>query len=224
MMERPASGAVDSAGPEGGREAPALGGGSGAARRFAPGVLAALFLSTPALANMDEALTTCLDTTLTIETRAQTLTQSGWTPSQDQTLAISSLAHGVLFGSLDAQAREKWADDQKWAQKVARGLRDKRGFDGVTFLTTDQATLTLEKNRSGQDTCLYTGNDADLAAVDAVIDATTPSRTGPLQHIRGEAKKAVVLAYGLDADQAGAFPEPLSFTTTFTVVLDRGGV
>ena len=178
-------------------------------------------LTTPALANMDEAPTTCLDTTLTIETRAEALSQSGWAHSPDQTLAISALAHGVLFSSLDAQAPEKWAGDQKWAQKVAKGLRDKRGFDGVTFLTTDQATLTLEKNRSGQDTCLYTGNDANLAAVDAIIDATTPSRTGALQHIRGEAKKAVVLAYALDAEQAAQFPILLNFTSTFTVVLDR---
>ena len=37
MSERPPLGAEGSARPEGGREAPALGGGSGAARRGTPG-------------------------------------------------------------------------------------------------------------------------------------------------------------------------------------------
>lgn len=187
-------------------------------------VVTTISLASPAFANMAQALTTCLDTSLTIETRAKTLTQSGWRQSNNQAKAISALAHGVLLGGLDTQNPAKWAEEQEWAQKTAKGLRDKRGFDGVTFLTTDQATLTLEKNRSGLDTCLYTGNDADLAAADAAIDASSPRRIGPLQHIRGEANKAVVLAYALDADQVGSFPEPLAYTTTFTVVLDRGGV
>lgn len=126
MMERPASGAEGSAGPEGGREAPALGGGSGAAQRFAPGLaIWVLAMLTTALclmpANADspdtlakEAISICRNTPYHASSSEDKLLQRGWQPLTEtdrnallsaSTLAQQELNPGWLLGDLDGYHR-----------------------------------------------------------------------------------------------------------------------
>ena len=177
----------------------------------------------PAGADMAVALEACLNSDLTIPERAETLRDAGWNVSENKSLMDASLAHGVLFGSLDGLAPKTWGETQSWAADVAIGLRRKKGYDKVVFLldADRSASLTLEPNRSALATCLYTGDEGDLGPVLSRLDGAIPRTFGPFQAVRGEARKSIVLAYAISPDHAGDFPKPLTYTATFTVVLDR---
>ena len=172
-------------------------------------------------AGMDQALSHCLDSALSIDDRAIQLQQDGWAISDGTELTDAALIHALLISGLKPTEPDGWAESQEKAQTIAERLRSRRGYDAATTLFLDDHVVTIEPNGSGLSTCLYVGPSTDLQAAKAMIPDAPLRMTGPMSLLRGETSNGVLIAYSLPTDLSDRFPDPLEYLATFTVVLDR---
>ena len=181
---------------------------------------AALMAGAPASADISSALDACLDHDLDIPARSDALVDRGWVADPDEAALASARAHALILTRMSGFDETSWATLYMQAEAMAKAGSSRS--EGRIFLTQDTDTLTLEKNATGLQTCLYVGQEQDLSALQTVLDNKAISKAGVIRRIRGEAFRALVTAHSLDPDTAQTgFPEPLAYTTTFSVVLDR---
>ena len=174
----------------------------------------------PAMADLSSALDACLDHGLDIPARAEALESEGWVTDPDANALIRARTHAIILTRMSGFDDTSWATLYMQAEAMAKA--SSASSEGRIFLMQDADTLTLEKNATGLQTCLYVGKTQDLSPVRAVLDNKAVSKAGVIRRLRGEAFRALVTAHSHAPDIAETgFPEPLSYTTTISVVLDR---
>lgn len=172
------------------------------------------------MADLSSALDACLDHGLDIPARAENLSANGWNTDPDTRKVAEARAHALILTRMSGFNDAAWATLFQQAQAMTNAGTS--SSDGRVFLTQDTDTLTLEKNSTGLQTCLYVGQSQDLSPIQAVLDGKAVSKAGVIMRLRGEAFRAIVTAHSLAPETAKTgFPEPLAYTTTFSVILDR---
>jgi hypothetical protein len=186
---------------------------------------AAMAFSLPARAQGDatmvDALELCLDNALTLEARGEGFEAAGWTRSEDTALADAALAEAILISFLRPEQPDTWADAQARSRETASRLRERRGYDALMLYARDSATVAVEPNADGLPTCLYTGPPAPLDPVADAVRALAIVDFGAQTFVQGRAPAAQVVAYSMAAGAMVDFPEPLTYGTIFTTILDR---
>ncbi len=185
---------------------------------------ASLAFSIPARAEtapLAGALALCLDNTLTLEARGESLEAAGWTRSDDTALADAALAEAILISFLRPEQPETWADAQARSRETAARLRERRGYDALMLFAREDATVAVEPNADGLPTCLYTGPPEPLDPVAEAVRALAIVDFGAQSFVQGRAPAAQVVAYSMEPDAMAGFPEPLTYGAIFTTILDR---
>ncbi len=170
---------------------------------------------------MAQALEYCLDNDISLQERAERLEAEGWSRTADTNIADVALSHALLLSRVKATEPDTWATEQAKSAKIAASLRKSKGYEEANTLFSDDHVVTIEPNRSGLSTCLYVGPASDLQVAKNMLPDSALRMTGPMSLIRGETSDGVLIAYSLPAEISDHFPDPLTYLSTFTVVLDR---
>ena len=184
---------------------------------------AGAFLATPAHADMASALSLCLDTKLDIPARAAAFELQGWSAVTDESELIEIHSSGATLLALDALEPSSWSDTRAWANGLSRDLlRQSQTFGAIALRSPYfHSAIILQRNSIGLQTCLYAGNDPDLAPIAETLDGSILRNIGALQRIRGDGPKSSISAHFLDDDGRELIDPPLRYRATFSVVLDR---
>ena len=174
---------------------------------------------------LGQALALCIDETHDLDSRAAAFVNAGWERDISKATSDTALVHALILSRIDPGNTASWAREQETSNQIASRFRERRGYDRAQVLSTDgrRETVTLEPNGSGLETCLYTGPGDDLSPFEELLAPSQVLIAGPRRSIRGDFPGGTVVAHAIDPSTASSFPEPLSYTATFTVVLDRRG-